>query len=97
MHDWARIPTEQYPDSLFASGRLQEFIASRGENWEVNNCCIDGEGRCFFTVARSKVMSPVEERGEADVFGFSFTCCALTYLIRKIVTLDNAVSNFCNF
>ncbi|CDJ49734.1 hypothetical protein, conserved [Eimeria brunetti] len=56
-------PSEQYPDSSWATGRLQEFVACRGENWEVNNCCIDGEGRCFFTMARSKFLSPVEERG----------------------------------
>ncbi|CDJ32701.1 LOW QUALITY PROTEIN: uncharacterized protein EMH_0047800 [Eimeria mitis] len=64
MHDWLHSPVEQYSDRLCAAGRLQEFVASRGEDWEVNNCCIDGEGRCFFTIARSKFLSPVEERGK---------------------------------
>ncbi|CDI74183.1 hypothetical protein, conserved [Eimeria praecox] len=63
MNDWMHSPAEPYPDSSSAAGRLQEFVTCRGESWEVNNCCIDGEGRCFFAMARSKFLSPVEERG----------------------------------
>ncbi|OEH75544.1 hypothetical protein cyc_03005 [Cyclospora cayetanensis] len=49
--------------SLLVSERLEDFLTCRGENWEVNNCCIDGEGHCFFTITREKFSSPFEERG----------------------------------
>ncbi|KAL8270431.1 hypothetical protein Esti_005660 [Eimeria stiedai] len=43
--------------------RLQEFLTCRGEGWEVNNCSIDGEGHCFYTVTHEKALSPLQQRG----------------------------------
>lgn len=51
-------------DSSSVPERLQEFLSCRGRNWEVNNCCIDGEGRCFYTVAHMKATSPIQQRGK---------------------------------
>lgn len=51
------------------AARREEFLASRGESWEVNNCCIDGEGRCFYTVAHMNALSPVQQRGKLRACG----------------------------
>ncbi|KAL8449330.1 hypothetical protein Emed_003211 [Eimeria media] len=55
--------TDEARASDGSSERLQEFLTCRGEGWEVNNCSIDGEGHCFYTVTYEKALSPLQQRG----------------------------------
>ncbi|KAL8454421.1 hypothetical protein Emag_001448 [Eimeria magna] len=58
--------TDEVSGSSGSSERLQEFFACRGEGWEVNNCSIDGEGHCFYTVTHEKALSPLQQRGPVE-------------------------------
>lgn len=68
--------------------RLREFLRSQGKSWEVNNCSIDGEGRCFYTVTQIKAPSPVEQRGQTREFRPSSCpdlrhCCCFFFLVSS--------------
>ncbi|KAL8428546.1 hypothetical protein Efla_003317 [Eimeria flavescens] len=70
------------------SERLQDFLVCRGKGWEVNNCCIDGEGRCFFTVTYEKALSPLQQRGKDSALPSSYVStvvCNLGAVVRARV------------
>ncbi|KAL8434757.1 hypothetical protein ACSSS7_002894 [Eimeria intestinalis] len=86
----ARKRLQSEKDGVRAAGgsseRLQEFLVCRGEGWEVNNCSIDGEGHCFYTVTHEKALSPLQQRGN---LGGTFLCKGRYHQAYSVASEDS--------